>query len=262
MKTFSLLQLTRHDSIATVTLSRPELHNAFNPTMIRELTACFEALADDEQVRVVVLTGAARSFCVGADLQWMRESLAWGYDENAADAERLSLMYETINSLPKPLIGCINGAALGGGAGLVACCDVAIAAEEATFGFTEVKVGLVPAVISRFVVPKIGTSHARALFVSGARFDAARARAIGLVHDVVPTAELDEAVTRAAREMLAGGPEAQARVKALVDMLPGLPPQEQRPLTIAMIAAARSSTEGQAGIEAFLAKQRPPWSDE
>ena len=262
MHPFSLLDVTRHGSVVTVALSRPEIHNAFNPTMIGELTACFEALADDEQVRVVVITGAGRSFCAGADLQWMRESLAWSYDENAADAERLSSMYQTINSLPKPLIGRINGAALGGGAGLVACCDLAIASSEATFGFTEVRVGLVLAVISRVVVPKIGVSHARALFMSGARFDASRALAIGLVHEVVPGLELEAAVNRAVTEMLAGGPDAQARSKALADALPGLPAHEQRALTIATIASARTGTEGQAGLAASLAKRRPPWSDE
>jgi len=261
MQAFSLLDVTRHAAVVTVTLARPEIHNAFNPAMIAELSACFEALAVDPEVRVVVLTGAGRSFCAGADLQWMRESLGWSYEKNEADAEQLSSMYETINSLPKPLIGRINGAALGGGAGLVACCDVAIAAEEATFGFTEVRVGLVPAVISRFVVPKIGASHARALFVSGARVDARRALAAGLIHDVAPRTELDAAVERAAREMIDGGPEAQARVKVLLDTLPALLPNEQRAFTVAAIAAARTGAEGQAGLTAFLEKRRPPWGD-
>ncbi len=260
MKAFSLLDVDVNSAVATVTLARPELHNAFNPAMIRELTACFGNLADDPRVRVVVLTGAGRSFCAGADLQWMRESRQYTYDENVADAGRLAAMYETINGLPKPLIGRVNGAAIGGGAGLVACCDVAIAVEQATFGFTEVKLGLLPAVIGRFVVPKIGTSHARALFVSGARFDAERAAAIGLVHQVVPGDALDAAVGAAVGEMLSTAPGAVAQAKALIEALDTLSHVEQRDYTVAAIAQARTGAEGQAGLRAFLEKERPPWS--
>ena len=260
MQTFSSLELDRQGVVATVTLARPEVHNAFNPTMIDELTTCFRALAEDPAVRVVVLTGAGRSFCAGADIHWMRESLAFSYEENVADAGRLASMYETVDGLPKPLIACVNGAAIGGGAGLVACCDVAIAVEQATFGFREVKLGILPAVIGRFVVPKIGASHARALFVSGARFDAARAAVIGLVHQVVPPPDLDAAVGAAVDEMLSSGPEAVARAKALIEALQALPVEERRGYTIAAIAAARMGAEGQAGFGAFLQKARPPWS--
>ena len=260
MQSFALLRLERDGAVATVTLARPELHNAFNPAMIDELTACFSALAQDPDVRVVVLAGDGRSFCAGADIQWMRESLAYTREENLADADRLATMYETIDALPKPLIGRVNGAAIGGGAGLVACCNVAICVEQATFGFAEVKLGLVPAVITRFVVPKIGASHARALFLSGARFGAGRAAAIGLVHEVVPADGLDAAVSAAVAEMLSSGPEAIARAKALIAALDLLPEAERRAYTVAAIAEARLGEEGQAGLSAFLEKRRPPWS--
>ncbi len=260
MDAFSLLKVEIVGGIASVTLDRPDLHNAFNPLMVGELTACFTALADDPGVRVAVLTGAGRSFCAGADLQWMRESLGWSYDENLADADRLAAMYEAVNDLPKPLIGRINGAAIGGGAGLVACCDLVIATDQATFGFTEVKLGLVPAVIARFVVPRIGPGHARALFLTGARFGAGRAAAVGLVHQIVAAAELDSTVAAAAAEMISSGPRALARAKALVAAMQFLPEAERRAYTVAAIADARTGDEGQAGIAAFLEKRRPPWS--
>ncbi len=262
MQTFSMLELDRAGPVATVTLNRPELHNAFNPTMIAELTVCFQGLASDPMVRVVVLTGAGRSFCAGADIQWMRESLEFSSAENLADAERLAAMYDAVDGLPKPLIGRINGAALGGGAGLVACCDLAIAPEGVRFGFTEVKLGILPAVVGRFVIPKIGVSHARALFVSGMRFDAARAAALGLAHEVVPEDALDEAVARAVAEMLTSAPGAATSAKALVKELTTLPPEQRRAYTVAAIAEARMSPEGQAGLRAFLDKSAPPWSAE
>jgi methylglutaconyl-CoA hydratase len=261
MASFTRLALTRENGLATVSLNRPELHNAFDPAMIDELTSCFNDLAADSSVRIVVLTGAGRSFCAGADLQWMRDSLAWSYDENLADAERLTAMYETIDSLPKPLVGRINGPAIGGGAGLVACCDIAIAVEGATFGFTEVKLGLLPAVIARYVVSKIGSGHARALFVTGARFDAGRALSLGLVHRVVPAGDLDTAVQATVDELWTSGPLAAADAKALLAVLARLTEGERRAYTVAAIAAARTGAEGQAGLAAFLDKRSPPWSE-
>jgi len=257
-----MLELARAGPVATVRLNRPDLHNAFNPTMIAELTACFQGLAVDPLARVVVLTGAGRSFCAGADIQWMRESLDFSSAENLTDAERLAAMYDAVDGLPKPLIGRINGAAIGGGAGLVACCDLAIATERARFGFTEVKLGILPAVIGRFVAPKIGAGHARALFVSGTRFDAARAAALGLVHEVVAEDALDEAVARAVAEMLTSAPGAAASAKALVKALATLPPAERRAYTVAAIAEARMGAEARAGLRAFLDKSAPPWSAE
>jgi methylglutaconyl-CoA hydratase len=253
------VQLSRSGPVVTVTLSRPEVHNAFDAALIQELTAAFSALAADVSVRAVVLTGAGASFCAGADLGWMRASLEFSRAENIADAERLAAMFAAVDTLPKPLIGRVNGAAVGGGAGLVACCDIVVAAETAKFGFSEVKLGIVPAVIARYVVPKIGASHARALFVSGRRFDAAHAQRIGLVHDVVPADRLDGVVQRVLADVLTSGSAAVGTAKAVVRAVQALPDDEIGPYLVAAIADARTSAEGQEGIRAFLEKRKPDW---
>jgi methylglutaconyl-CoA hydratase len=255
------IQLTQHGSIATVLLNRPDLHNAFSADMIAELHAAFRHLATDPAVRAVVLTGAGPSFCAGGDVNWMRSSLDLTRDQNIADAERLQAMYEAINTVPKPLIGRINGAAVGGGAGLVACCDVAVAADNARFGFSEVKLGIVPAVIARYVVPKIGVGHARALFVTGRRFDAAHALRIGLVHDVVPAAKLNAVVDAVLDDVLSSGPQAIDRAKQLVEAVATQPGEAAMRYTIEAIADARTSAEGQEGLRAFLEKRPPRWND-
>ena len=255
-----MLTITHDGPIATVMLNRPELHNAFNAELIIELTQCFDQLAHDQRVRAVVLAGAGASFCAGGDVNWMRSSLDLTRDENIADAQRLAAMFDAINSLPKPVIGRINGAAVGGGAGLVACCDIAIAVDGAKFGFSEVKLGIIPAVIARYVVPKIGASHARALFVSGRRFGAVHAQQIGLVHEVVPADQLDAAVKRAVSEVLTSGPEAVGRVKQLIHAAISLPHGEWERYTVHAIADARTSDEGQEGLRAFLEKRKSEWN--
>ncbi len=252
-------QLVQTGSVVTVTLDRSELHNAFSAEMIAELHTRFVALREDARARVVVLTGAGTSFCAGADLTWMRRSLELSREENLADAERLAAMYEAIATLPKPVIGRINGAAVGGGAGLVACCDIVVAAERAKFGFSEVKLGIVPAVIARYVVPKIGASHAQALFVSGRRFDARHAQRIGLVHDVVPDAKLDAVIQEVVEDVLTSGPEAIGRAKQLVRAALNLPAAEFTRYGVEAIADARTSVEGQEGLRAFLEKRKPTW---
>jgi methylglutaconyl-CoA hydratase len=256
------LVLTRHGPVATIILNRPQLHNAFNAELIDEMRVCCEELAADAGVRYVVLTGAGPSFCAGADLQWMRSSLELSREENIADAERLAAMFEALNTLPKPVIGRINGAALGGGVGLVACCDIAIATDNAKFGFSEVKLGIVPGVIARYIVPKIGASHARALFVSGKRFDAAHAQRIGLVHDVVPPAKLDTVVQQAVEDVLTSGPEAIGRAKRLVQAVTTLPHEQILGYAVEAIADARTSDEGQEGLRAFLEKRKPRWAEQ
>lgn len=262
MQSYNLIQLEQVGAVVTVTLNQPEIHNAFNPQMIAELTSCFTALADDASVRVVVLTGVGASFCAGADLHWMRSSLEFDWDENVADAGRLATMFETINTLPKPLVGRVNGVAIGGGAGLVACCDIAIAVDTASFGFTEVKLGLVPAVISPFILAKLGVSQTRALFVTGARFDAQRALAMGLAHQVVAADALDQAVAEVVQGLLRNGPEAMARAKNVIETNADMTGPELRTQMLYQIAQARMGTEAQAGINAFLRKERPPWSRE
>jgi methylglutaconyl-CoA hydratase len=251
----------RYDGpVAVLTLARPELHNAFNAAMIAELNECFTVLAADMRARIVVITGEGPSFCAGADLAWMRASLEWSREQNAADAERLAAMFEAAWMLPQPLVGRVNGPALGGGVGLVACCDIAVAVDTARFGFTEVKLGLVPAVISQYVVPKIGVSQVRALFVSGERITAQRAFEIGLVHAVVDEPSLDATIGRIATQLLSSGPEAMTASKRLIDAVRSLDPAAARRYAVETIAAARTGPEGQEGLHAFLEKRKPKWS--
>lgn len=241
---------------ARVTLSRPDVRNAFNAEVIRELREVFVALGADDAVRRIVLAGEGRTFCGGADVKWMRGALELNYDENVADAEAMSNMFRAIDRCPKPVIGRIHGAALGGGAGLAAVCDVAIACDDTIFGFTEVKLGIIPAVISPFVIAKIGISHARALFPTGERFDARRALAIGLVHEVVTPEKLDAAIERVVGELRSAGPSAVAAIKALIPQVTAASYDAALGITASAIAKQRTSEEGQEGLRAFL-ERRP-----
>ena len=257
---YSSIALSRAGPIATLTLNRPDLHNAFDAEMIAELRDCFAALADDPAARVVVLTGAGQSFCAGADVNWMRASLEWSREQNVADAEALAALFEAAWTLPKPLIARVNGPALGGGVGLVACCDLAVAVDTARFGFTEVKLGLIPAVIAQYAVPKIGVSQARALFVSGERFTAERAFEIGLIHAVTGQDDLDATVSALASRMLSSAPEAIAAAKGVIDAVWTLERESARQFVIHAIAGARTSPEGKEGLRAFLEKRKPAWA--
>lgn len=257
---YQYLLVHRDGPTARVTLNRPEVHNALNDTLIGELRDAFRALAVDDTVRAIVLTGAGLSFCAGADLAWMQAAVRYTVEENLADALNLVAMLEAIDTCPKPVIARVNGAALAGGCGLVAVCDIAVAVETARFGFTEARLGLVPATISPYVVRKIGESHARALFLTAERFNAARAAAIGLVHEVVPAEQLDATVERVLRNVLAGGPRAQAENKALLAGIRGLPATELGRYTAEVIARLRTSPEGQEGLRAFLEKRPPRWT--
>jgi methylglutaconyl-CoA hydratase len=249
------IQVTTDGAVARVTLDRPEVRNAFNAEVIRELRDAFLALSKDASIRVVVLAGEGKSFCGGADVNWMRGALALSYEENVADAEAMSDMFRAIDCCSKPVIGRIHGAALGGGAGLTAACDIAIAADDTTFGFTEVKLGIIPAVISPFVLAKIGQSHARALFLTGERFPARHALAIGLVHQIVDEDDLDKTIGRVARELLTSGPNAVAAAKTLIARVTAATYGETRGITASMIAQARASEEGQEGLHAFLERR-------
>jgi methylglutaconyl-CoA hydratase len=258
---YRYITLTQAEAIATITLARPELHNAFNAEMIGELHDCFGALATDMSVRVVVLAGAGPSFCAGGDMKWMRASLEWSQALNLADAEALAAMFEAAWTLPKPLLGRIHGAAMGGGVGLVACCDLAVAVDTARFGFSEVKLGLVPAVIAQYVLPKIGVSQARALFVSGERFTAERAFEIGLVHAVTSVEDLDATVASLAARLRSSGPAAVGAAKRLIDAVWTLDRDAARRYVVEAIAAARTGDEGQEGLRAFLEKRPPHWAE-
>lgn len=254
-----MLTVTHENGVATVTLARPEARNALNGELITRLRECFAALATDDAVRVVVLTGAGSAFSAGADIAWMQAAAQFTTDENERDARRMAEMFATIDRCPKPVVARVNGAAFGGGVGLVACCDLAIAVEDARFSFSEVRLGIAPATVGPFVVRKIGASQARALFLTGERFDAARAREIGLIHAVVPADELDAAIARQTEMLLQGGPHALAAAKELVQELPGMAEGEQRAYTAALIAHLRTSPEGQEGLRAFLDRRAPSW---
>ena len=252
--------LTERDGpILRITLNRPEIRNAFDEEVIASLTGIVADAAPDQSLRAVVLAGAGKAFCAGADVAWMSKAIAYSHRENLSDAEDLALMLERLDTLPVPVIARIQGAALGGGVGLAAVCDIAIAAEDAVFALSEVKLGILPAVIAPYVLRKIGVSAARELFSTGSRFGAARAKEIGLVHEVVPAAELDAAVANRVRDILSAGPRAVARAKALIREIAGAHPNDVIGLTTNTIAAQRVSDEGQEGLRAFLEKRKPSW---
>ena len=253
----TMLRIEREGAIARVVLDRPEVRNAFNAALIVRLREAFEMLGHDHRIRAIVLAGAGKAFCAGADAHWMRASLDLSRQENVADAAAMSRMFRAIDRAPQLVIGRVHGAALGGGAGLAAVCDVVVAAEDAIFGFTETKLGILPAVISPFVLAKIGASHARALALTGQRFDASRARTIGLVHEVVAASGLDDAIDRVLSEIAAASPTAVARAKALFARIAAEPYDATLQITAEAIADQRTSAEGQDGLRAFLEK-RPP----
>ena len=257
---------TRRDgAVEYLTLNRPDVRNAFNEHVVAELTAWAAETRDAagrHDVRVAVIAGAGKTFCAGADVAWMSKALSYTEEENLRDATAMSAMFAAINDLPIAVIGRLHGAALGGGAGLAAVCDIVVADDQTVFGFTETKLGILPAVISPFALAKIGRSAARELFLTGARFSAARAREIGLVHAVVPASELDAAVNRYVQELLTAGPEAVAATKALMPQVWGRSIEDALAITAAAIATRRVSAEGQEGLRAFLGKRKPSWSPE
>lgn len=244
--------------VATLTMNRPEVRNAFNAALIGELVDTVIALGGDPAVRVVVLTGAGGVFSAGADLTWMGSMRGWSREDNVADARRMDLLLRTLYELPKPVIARVNGHALGGGSGLVSTADIAIAVEGARFGFTEVLVGIAPAVISPYVVRKVGRSFARAVFVTGERFGADRALAAGLVHEVVRPEDLDAAVEGAVARCLLAAPQGIAAAKRLVEG--ALRPLDEAAAdTVEVIATLRVSDEGQEGMGAFLERRLASW---
>jgi methylglutaconyl-CoA hydratase len=255
-----VLRIEREGARARVVLARPEFRNAFDVELIARLRDAFTALSADAAVRVVVLEGEGKAFCGGADVNWMRGSLELSEDENVRDAEAMSDMYRAIDLCAKPVIARVHGAALGGGAGLCAVADAVVADEETTFGFTETKLGIIPAVISPFVLAKIGVSHARRLFLTGERFDALRAQAIGLVHEVVHADALDGVVDEIASELATAGPSAIAAAKALIRTVRAASYEDSRAITARAIAKQRTSAEGQEGLRAFLERRTAAWA--
>ncbi|MDX1454279.1 MAG: enoyl-CoA hydratase/isomerase family protein [Gammaproteobacteria bacterium] len=248
--------------IATVMIDRADKHNAFNAEIIAELTDALLAVGRNDDVRVVILTGDGKSFSAGADLNWMKSMASYSEDENLEDSLKLAELMQVLDNLPKPTIARVNGHVFGGGVGLVACCDIAIAAEHARFALSEVKLGLVPAVISPYVIAAIGERHARRFFLTAEAMDCATARHIGLVHESVPLDELDSAVEKEIELLLAGGPAAQRAAKELVRQVCHHGDDAEQHLiktTAELIAQIRVSDEGQEGLGAFLDKRPPNW---
>jgi methylglutaconyl-CoA hydratase len=246
-----------------VTLVRPEVRNAFNAALIEALREAFEGLAAEppEALRAVVLAGDGPFFSAGADVEWMRAAIGLSLEENRRDASAMHAMFSAIDACPLPVIARVQGGAIGGGMGLCAVSDIVVATDGATFGFTETKLGLLPAVISTFVLPKIGETHARALFLTGERFSAEHARLIGLVHEVVEDEPaVDTRISAIARELRSASPTAVRAAKALIRELRGMPASEAAALTIARIAEQRTSAEGQEGLTAFSEQRAPSWS--
>jgi len=257
---YRTLTVDVRESVALVALARPEVHNAFDETLIAELTHALRALDGDETVRAVVLLGGGASFCAGADLNWMKKMAGYGRAENLADASALATMLKTLHRLSKPTIARVHGAAFGGGVGLVACCDIALAAYDATFSLSEAKLGLIPATIGPYVIEAIGARQARRYFLSAERFTAAEAFRIGLVHDICPLEELDGRINELLGALLVAGPLAQNEAKALIRAAAHRPVDDGVIAdTVARIARVRASAEGKEGVAAFLEKRSPAW---
>lgn len=256
---FDTIIYERHEHVAWVMFNRPEVHNAFNVKMIEEMKEAFHRVKEDGAVRVVVLTGRGKSFCSGADLNWLREIVDYSFKQNLEESRALADILFQLYGLPKPTIAMVNGAAIGGGTGFLSACDIAVAAEEAVFGLSEVKIGLVPAAISPYVMRKIGESKAREYFLTGKRISARKAQEIGLVNEVVPLEKLSESVDRLIEDLLTSGPEAMASCKELISRTSYALIEDVKEFTANMIARLRESQEGQEGMASFLEKRKPNW---
>lgn len=253
------LLIEQDGPVVRVTLDRPDVRNALDEDLIAELTAWADSISADGPARLAVLSGAGKIFCAGADLTWMSKMVAYTHEENVRDARAMATMFDALDRLPIPLIGRIHGAALGGGAGLAAVCDIVVAAEDAAFAFTEVKLGILPAVISPFVLAKIGRSAARELFLTGARFSAVRAKELGLVHAVAAVDDLDRVVGKYVNDLMTSAPGAITAAKQLIAEVATHDPTSAAAYAIDAIAARRVSAEGQDGMKAFLEKRPPAW---
>ncbi len=251
----------RDGRVGRIWLNRPDVRNAFNAVMIGELRDALRSLAGDAAVRVIVLSGQGASFCAGADLAWMRDTVRFSRDQNLRESLDLAECLYEIYTVPKPTVARVNGPAIGGGTGFVCACDIAVASTAARFGLSEVKIGLVPAAISPYVLRRIGESRARRYFLTGERFDARRAEEIGLVNIAVEPGELDAKVEEIVSSLLSSGPEALAKAKELLTRVPGMDFAEVKRYTAEMIAGLRTGAEAQEGMAAFLEKRKPKWSD-
>jgi methylglutaconyl-CoA hydratase len=261
MNKYETLKLKTEAKVLEVALNRPEVHNAFNEIMISELLDVFNEFEGREDIRSVVLTGNGRTFCAGADLSMMKAAASYSHEQNVAEAQSIYELMVAIDSCPKPVIGRINGSALGGGAGLVSCCDIVVAVDTARFSFSETRLGLVPAVISPFVIAKIGSANARELFLTGERFNAGRAQAIGLVNQLAQEATLGDIVSERISQLHQAAPGAQAAAKELIREVADNDPSDRKDHLSELIASRRASEEGKEGMDAFLEKRTPNWRE-
>jgi len=256
-----MLQIEVREGVATIRMDRPDVHNAFDDALIAELTAELRRLDQLPEARIIVLAANGKSFSAGADLNWMRRMAKYSRDENLRDAMGLANLMRTLDGVTKPTVARVQGAAFGGGVGLVACCDIAIASSEAVFSLSEVRLGLIPSVISPYVIAAIGEREARRYFLTAESFDAAQARRIGLVHEVVEAGALDDAVAKIVGQLLKGGPQAQASAKSLIADAGRRPMNDALAAeTARRIAAIRVESEGREGVNAFLEKRPPAWT--
>jgi methylglutaconyl-CoA hydratase len=259
---FTCIEVQIQDDVAILMLNRPELHNAFNETMIAELTRAFAAIDHDPAVRVMILGARGKSFCAGADLNWMKRMSGYTFEQNFSDAQALAKMLHTLNTMRKPTIARVHGAAFAGGMGLVAACDIAVAAQDVEFCLSEARLGLSPATISPYVIAAMGEHQARRYFLTAERFSAAEAFRIGFVHDIAVAEELDEKIDQLLKHLLATGPNAVAACKDLVRAVSKA--KIDRDLitdTATRIATIRATDEGREGIRAFLEKRKPAWTE-
>ncbi len=257
---YSTITLTHNKDVVTIALNRPDVHNAFNEQLIQELTEYFQHIRSDPSIRIIILTGIGKSFCAGADLAWMKSMVNFSQEKNRQDSKQILKLYESIQECPKPVIGRINGNAFGGGVGLVAVCDVSITTPGVIFAFSEVKLGIIPAVISTFVASRLSPAVMQRLFMTGERFDAEYACKIGLVDYVVESKDLDAKVDFYVDLFRSSGPKAINEIKQLLREMRQMDPVQYKSFTVEKIAQLRVSNEGQEGITAFLEKRKPKWS--
>ena len=258
---YETIEVFKKKDVVTVQLNRPEVHNAMNEKLMKELTSCFKELSRDDNTRIIILTGSGKSFCAGADLNWMRGMVRYSMKENIQDSKLLLDLFETIYNCPKPVIGRINGHAFGGGLGLIAVCDITIAVPGFKFAFSEVKLGIIPSVISTFIVKRIGIANMRRLFITGERFDSEYAKKIGLIDCVVPEEAFDAEIQKYAEQLRSSGPRAIQEIKNLVDKCQQMDVEHYKKFTVKKIAELRVSQEGQEGINAFLEKRKSKWGE-
>ena len=258
---FENIEIIKDNDIAKIILNRPDVHNAMNEKLLKELTICFKELSTDKKTKVIILTGKGKSFSAGADLNWMKNMVRYSKEENIKDSTLLLDLFETIYNCPKPVLGHINGHAFGGGLGLFAVCDIAIAVPDCKFAFSEVKLGIIPAVISTYIARRVNLSNMRRLFITGERFDSEYAKNIGLIDYVVSAEELDKKIEFYIKLLRSSGPIAIREVKKLIDSYEKTDIENYKNHTVEKISELRTSKEGQEGINAFLEKRKSKWSE-